>query len=76
MLFLQRQGRRTENKNQHHGELFKDINAQQLLDDMRTKSMQYLKHRLFIKYSRNKGRPIFTGEDLWKSRGNFRLNIR
>lgn len=54
----------------------KDINAQQLLDDMRTKSMQYLKHRLFIKYSRSKGRPIFTVEDLWKSRGHFRLNIR
>ncbi len=49
----------------------KDINAQQLLDDMRTKSMQYLKHRLFIKYSRSKGRPIFTGEDLWKKPREF-----
>lgn len=38
---------------------------------MRTKSMQYLKHRLFIKYSRNKGRPIFTGEDLWKKPREF-----
>lgn len=38
---------------------------------MRTKSMQYLKHRLFIKYSRSKGRPIFTGEDLWKKPREF-----
>ncbi len=30
----------------------KSINAQQLLNDMQAKSMQYFKHRLYIKYSK------------------------
>ncbi len=49
----------------------KNINAQQLLNDMQTKSMQYLKHRLYIKYSKNESRPIFIGEDFWKKPYEF-----
>ena len=49
----------------------KNINAHQLLNDMQTKSMQYLKHRLYIKYSKNESRPIFIGDDFWKKPYEF-----
>ena len=51
----------------------KSINAQQLLNDMQAKSMQYFKHRLYIKYSKNESRPIFTEEDLWKRSCEFQF---
>ncbi len=49
----------------------KSINAQQLLNDMQAKSMQYFKHRLYIKYSKNESRPIFIGDDFWKKPYEF-----
>ena len=40
---------------------------------MQAKSMQYFKHRLYIKYSKNESRPIFTEEDLWKRSCEFQF---
>lgn len=54
----------------------KSINAQQLLNDMQAKSMQYFKHRLYIKYSKMKVVRFSPKKIFGKGLVNFNLNIR